>query len=121
MRIQQHLPVHIGYLPSPSYVVPRAAAVHDGDISAVLDTLPRGDLLPGRVRGHVLRIPDRGMGVHVVHVHIGCVVRHEEWIGENAQAGMRVVPLVHDDDGGAVGVAAGVLAQGDSGQGVRNV
>jgi hypothetical protein len=34
---------------------------------------------------------------------------------------MRVVPLVHDDDGGIVGVAAGVLAQGDFGQGVRNV
>jgi hypothetical protein len=34
---------------------------------------------------------------------------------------MRVVSLVHDDDGGIVGVAAGVLAQGDFGQGVRNV
>lgn len=119
VRIQQHLPVHIGFLPSPSSVVPRAA-VHRV-ISAVFDTPRRGDLLPGHVRGDVLRIPDRGMGVHVVHVHIGCVVRHEEWIGENVQAGMRVVPLVHDDDGGIVGVAAGVLAQGDFGQGVRNV
>ncbi len=118
VRIQQHLPVRIGFLPSPSSVVPRAA-VHRV-ISAVFDTPRCGDLLPGPVRSDVLRIPDRGMGVHVVHVHIGCIQRHEERIGEDVQAGMWVVPLVHDDNGGIARVAAGVLAQGDFGQGVRN-
>lgn len=105
MRIQQHLPMHIGFLPSPPSVVIRAFF----HVPALGPSHYRNPL-PGHIRADIHRIPYSWLGVHVNHVHIGRVFRDRERIVKDVQTRFWMVPMVHDDHVGIVGRIAGLLA-----------
>ena len=113
VRIQQHIPMHIGFLPSPSAVIIRAF-VH----VLVLGPSHHRNLLPGHIRADILPFPYCWLGLYVGHVHIGRVLRDRKWFVEDVQTRLRMVHMVHDDYVGNVGRIAGLLAEGNCGQGI---